>query len=107
MSEHHRGLPGRLPRRLTAATCILALVLSTITPALADGADPTNVVVDVMVARPISLIATVAGSVLFVVSLPIAAASHSVDTTSETLVVGPARDLMKRPVGDLADWFSY
>ena len=107
MSEHHKGLPGRLPRRLTAAACILAIMLSTTTPALADGADPTNVVVDVLVARPISFVATVAGSVLFVVSLPIAAAAHSVDATSQTLVALPARDLLKRPVGDLTDWFSY
>jgi hypothetical protein len=97
-----------LIRSLAAATCILTLLLSTTTPALAsNGADPTSVVVDVLVARPISLVATIAGSALFVISLPIAAASHSVATTSETLVCGPARDLLSRPVGDLNDWFSY
>jgi hypothetical protein len=64
-------------------------------------------VVDVLVARPISLLATAAGAVLFVASLPIAAVSRSVSSTSETLVAAPARDLFTRPVGDLDGWLSY
>jgi len=83
-------------------------MLSATTPAFASGGtDPTYVVVDVLVARPISFAATAAGAALFVVSLPFAAASHSVKTTSETLVAAPARDLFTRPVGDLSDWFCY
>jgi hypothetical protein len=83
-------------------------MLSTTTPVFASGtADPTSVVVDVLVARPVSLVMTVAGTALFVVSLPIAAASRSVPATTKTLVAGPARDLFARPVGDLDDWLCY
>jgi hypothetical protein len=64
-------------------------------------------VVDVVVARPVSFVLTAVGAALFVVSLPVAAISRSVHTTSETLVAGPARDLFSRPVGDLDDWLSY
>ena len=93
---------------ITAFACILILLLSTTTPAFASGAaDPTAVVVDVVVTRPVSFAVTAVGTVLFVVSLPFAAASHSVNTTSEALVAGPARDLFTRPVGDLEDWLSY
>jgi hypothetical protein len=100
-----RGAPAR---SLMAFVCILALLLSTTTPALATGgADPTNVVVDVLVARPISFAATAVGATLFVVSLPFAAASRTVKETTQTLVAAPAKDLFTRPVGDLEDWLSY
>jgi hypothetical protein len=83
-------------------------MLCTTTPAFASGtADPTSVVVDVLVARPVSFVMTVAGTALFVVSLPIAAASRSVPATTKTLVAGPSRDLFARPVGDLDDWLCY
>jgi len=71
------------------------------------GSEPINVIVDVLVARPISLAMTTVGSALFVVSLPFAAASRSTHETTQTLVVGPARDLFTRPVGDFDDFLSY
>jgi len=98
----------RRTRCLTTVACLLAVMLSTTTPALATGtSDPVSVVVDVLVARPISFAATVVGSALFVVSLPFAAASRSTKDTAETLVVTPARDLFTRPVGDLQEFMSY
>jgi len=63
--------------------------------------------VDVLVARPISLAVTTLGSALFVVSLPFAAASRSTHETAQTLVVGPARDLFTRPVGDFDGFLNY
>jgi hypothetical protein len=109
MSEHHRPLlRGRRIRFLTTAVSILALTLITTTPALAvTGSEPTDVVVDVLIARPISAALTIGGAALFVVSLPFAAASRSVHTTTEILVAAPARDLFARPVGDLQDFLSY
>ena len=83
-------------------------MLSTTTPAFASGAaDPVSVVADVLVARPVSFVMTAAGAALFVVSLPFAAASHSVPTTTHILLAGPAKDLFTRPVGDLDDWLCY
>ncbi len=71
------------------------------------GSEPTSVIVDVLVARPISLAMTTVGSALFVVSLPFAAVSRTTHETAETLVVGPARDLFTRPVGDFNDFLDY
>jgi hypothetical protein len=62
---------------------------------------PLEVIADVMVVRPGCFIATVLGSVAFVVALPVAAISKSVDKTADTLVVKPAKATFSRPVGDL------
>jgi hypothetical protein len=57
---------------------------------------------DVLVVRPASFIATVLGTAIFVVSLPIAAISGSVDDTAEALVFTPGRATFTRPVGELS-----
>ncbi len=95
------------PKAFTTALCVLALLVST-TPGLASGdADPTSVVVDVAVARPVTFVMTLVGSVLFVVSLPVALTSGSVDKAAHTLVVAPARDTFKRPLGDFSEFLDY
>ena len=95
-------------RLLITLTCVAALLLSTSTPAFASGdTDPTSMVVDVVVARPFTFALTILGSALFVVSLPISAASGSVDKAANTLVVSPAKDTFTRPLGDLADFLEY
>jgi hypothetical protein len=45
-------------------------------------------------------VATVIGSVFFVIALPIAAMSGSVKQTADTLVVTPAAATFTRPIGD-------
>jgi hypothetical protein len=93
---------------LTTVLCVLALLLSTVTPSLASGdTDPTSLVVDVAVARPLTFAMTIVGSVLFVVSLPVAATSHSVGKAAHTLVAAPAKDTFTRPLGDLEDFLDY
>ena len=92
---------------LTTAVCVLALTLSGVRPASASGSSTVDMVVDVACARPISFAATIAGSVLFVVSLPIAATSRSIDKTVHTLVVAPAKDTFTRPLGDFDDFLNY
>ena len=93
---------------LVALTCALALLWSTSTPAFASGdTDATSLVVDVAVARPVTFAMTVVGSVLFVVSLPIAATSGSIDKAANTLVIAPAKDTFTRPLGDLEDFLNY
>ena len=57
---------------------------------------------DVLVVRPASFIATVLGTAIFVVSLPIAAISDSVDDTAEALVLTPGRATFTRPIGELS-----
>ncbi|HOX57649.1 MAG TPA: hypothetical protein P5205_12975 [Candidatus Paceibacterota bacterium] len=95
-------------RPFTTAFCVLALLASTTTPSFASNdSDATSVVVDVAVARPVTLAMTIVGSALFVVSLPVALTSGSVDKTAQTLVAAPARDTFKRPLGDLQDFLQY
>ena len=60
------------------------------------------VAADVLVVRPASFIATVLGTAIFVVSLPIAAISGSVEDTAEALVFTPGRATFTRPVGELS-----
>jgi hypothetical protein len=95
-------------RLLISVICVLAMVLSTATPAYASGdTDATSVAVDIAVARPVSFAMTIVGSVLFVVSLPVAAPSGCVDKAAKTLVVGPAKDTFVRPLGDFQDFLDY
>jgi len=93
---------------LTTALCVLALLLSTVTPSYASGdTDATSVAVDVVVARPVSFALTIVGSALFVVSLPIAATSGCVGKAAHTLVVAPAKDTFTRPLGKLDGFLDY
>jgi hypothetical protein len=94
-------------RTFTVACCVFAMLWVSSTRSFASGNGPTAMLVDVAVARPITLAATIIGSVLFVVSLPIALTSHSVDDTARVLVVAPAKDTFVRPLGDLDDFMSY
>jgi hypothetical protein len=64
--------------------------------------DSGAIVADVLLARPFCLAATVVGSAVFVVALPLAATSGSVHTTAHALVVAPAWATFARPLGDFA-----
>jgi hypothetical protein len=93
---------------LITVLCVLALLLSTSTPAFASGdTDATSVAVDVLVARPVSFTLTIVGSVLFVVSLPFSAGSGCVDKAAHTLVKVPAKDTFTRPLGDFEEFLDY
>jgi hypothetical protein len=64
--------------------------------------DSFMVVGDVALGRPGCFLATVFGSVVFVVALPFAAASGSVKSTADVLVVQPAKATFTRPLGDFS-----
>lgn len=59
-----------------------------------------DAIADVVLVRPGCFVATLLGSVVFVVALPIAAISGSIRTTADTLVIGPAQATFTRPIGD-------
>src|SRR5690242_19980246 len=61
-----------------------------------------SVAEDVVIARPCWLVATVVGAGLFIVALPVAAMSKSVNKTARTLVVKPAHATFTRPLGDFS-----
>jgi len=95
-------------RLLISVICVLALLLSTSTPAFAGGStDATSVAVDVVVARPLSFAMTILGTALFVISLPVAATSGCVDKAAQTLVAAPAKDTFTRPLGDFKEFLDY
>ena len=54
---------------------------------------------DLLLARPIGLVTTVAGAALFVVTLPFSAAGGNVAEAGEVLVAGPARTTFVRCLG--------
>lgn len=55
---------------------------------------------DAVIMRPAMFAATVVGSAIFVVTLPVAALSKSVKSTAHALVVVPAQATFTRPLGD-------
>jgi len=87
--------------RLLTTACALATCLWA-TPGFADQGG--NIAVDAVVVRPVCFLATVVGSVLFFVSLPVAAISKSVKPAAHALVVRPARATFQRPLGDFSSF---
>lgn len=69
-------------------------------PSNASGA---SMVGDALLVRPASLAATVIGTGLFIVSLPIALVGNNVGEAAHKLVVTPARYTFKRPLGHFAN----
>lgn len=64
------------------------------------GDKSTDMVVDLVVLRPLGLVTTVVGSVMTVVALPFTIPSGSVGDSARALVVKPAEYTFKRPLGD-------
>ena len=61
-----------------------------------------SVAADVLIARPAWFAETVVGGALFVLSLPFATASGTVDETAHALVIKPARATFRRQPGDFS-----
>ena len=81
--------------------CIAALLVSQVNTASATHNEEGGaMIVDVLIARPACLVATIIGSAFFVVALPVAAASGSVNRAADALVVKPAKATFTRPLGD-------
>ena len=55
---------------------------------------------DLVIIRPIGVIATAVGAITFVLSLPFSALGGNVDIAGEKLVKKPARYTFKRPLGE-------
>ena len=85
-----------------ALVCVLALV-SAGTPQCFASTDPTAIVADVVLARPLCFVTTILGSAFFVISLPVAATSKSVHKSAKALVIKPAQATFTRPLGDFEE----
>ncbi|MGE0084233.1 MAG: hypothetical protein AB7S75_07395 [Desulfococcaceae bacterium] len=57
---------------------------------------------DALIVRPVSLGAILAGSLLFVIALPVTSFTGETRMTYEKLIKEPARYTFKRPMGDFS-----
>jgi len=62
---------------------------------------------DFFVARPIGLVLTAGGAVLWLVSLPFTMAAGNINETAETLVLGPAEQTFVRCLGCRQSGYTY
>jgi hypothetical protein len=89
-----------MKKLLLTPLCILALCFTHVIPASAGTDTGAAIAADVLVVRPVSLAATIIGTAIFVVSLPIAVVSGSTERAAEALVARPARATFTLPLGD-------
>jgi hypothetical protein len=90
---------------------LLAVLLSMAATAVAAEADSdsvtgdkgTDMLVDLVVMRPLGVAATVVGAAAFVVGLPFTVPSGSVGKSACVLVTRPADYTFKRPLGEFND----
>jgi hypothetical protein len=62
---------------------------------------------DLVVARPVGLVLTVAGTAAFIVSLPFTLLAGSASEAAETLMVGPAKTTFVRCLGCTNAGYTY
>ncbi len=91
--------------RHTMAILLAAVV--TAAPAVGMARDETitgdkgsDMLVDLVVVRPVGVVATVIGGVAFVVALPFTIPSGSVGTSAQEMVGRPAEYTFNRPLGE-------
>jgi hypothetical protein len=77
-----------------------SLLMLSSTVAFAENTQEGNIIGDALIIRPLGLVSIVAGTAVFVVSLPFAAITKSVPKTAKQLVVDPFNYTFDRPMGD-------
>ncbi len=87
--------------RLAVATLGLALMAPWFAHAQPVDESPSALAMagDLLIARPLLAVATVAGAATFLVSLPFTAAGGNMDQAADTLMAGPAEALFVRCLG--------
>ena len=91
-----------MKRRLPILLTVILLAASAQSARAFEDGGFDAVAADIIVVRPASFVATILGSALFLVSLPVAAISGSVSDTAEALVLTPGRMTFTRPLGELS-----
>jgi len=79
---------------------VCALFASTAQAFAEPPKDGMAIVADVLLVRPVGLVAGVFGSAMFLVSLPFSIPSDSVGTAGKLLVADPFEFTFQRPLGD-------
>jgi hypothetical protein len=65
----------------------------------AEQNDPMAMTMDLIIARPMGLVATLAGTLVFVISVPFSALGGNTGESWDSLVASPAEYTFKRPLG--------
>lgn len=87
-----------MKKKLIVFLMVLALIVSAL-PVLANQPTDAEIVPDVLIVRPLGLLAIATGAVIFVISLPFSIPSGSVQTVGKRLVVDPSTSPSKDPSG--------
>ena len=96
-----------MSRLLTfTAAAVLAFGVGTAQAQITDGSVDTApsavaMTADLLVVRPVSLVATVLGTAIFIIQLPLDLFTGKVAEPGRKLVVEPARYTFTRPLGEM------
>ena len=94
-------MSNRLKARLIAlAFAVTPLAATAENNDTVTGDKATDMVVDLVVVRPLGLAATVIGTVLTVVALPFTLPGGNVEASARELIVRPAEYTFNRPLGE-------
>jgi hypothetical protein len=90
---------------MMAISLALLLVTAIQPPAMAnergtESGDDVAIIFDLVILRPVGLVATVGGTAIFICSLPISLPTLSVGKAFRALVVNPAHYTFVRTLGD-------
>jgi hypothetical protein len=91
-------------KKMVIAALIVVTLITTSGPAFAEGGTAAAMVADVIIARPAGFVGTILGTAVFILALPFAALSGSIEPVVQTLVVDPFKFTFTRPVGDFSNW---
>jgi hypothetical protein len=91
----------KLSRFITFLGLSVALIAPQIAYSQTIEEEPTALAMagDLLIARPLLITATVAGALLYIVSLPLSLAGGNAAEAGDTLVVGPAKAAFVRCLG--------
>ncbi|MEQ1591789.1 MAG: hypothetical protein ABL892_05305 [Thiobacillaceae bacterium] len=89
-------------KRILMAWVLAAIPLSAVAEHdnTVSGDKATDMVVDIVVVRPLGLVTTVVGAALTVIALPFTLPSGSVGASAHELIVKPADYTFNRPLGE-------
>lgn len=98
-------MPNQLKKLIASLSVAMFLAVSLPGVAMAneqgtESGDDVAIMFDLIVLRPVGLIATVAGVVVFVGSLPISLSTWSIGKAFRALVARPAAYTFARPLGE-------
>ena len=100
-SRIRTGIALTLAMLLFSATSLVHAMEDTYTAQGGNDVSAETILVDGFILRPVGVLATIVGSVAFVVTLPFSIPTRSVDKAAQKLVVDPAKYTFARPMGQI------